>query len=81
MPTQVKGLWKCAICNKMHYRDIDALSCEQSHEVIYVPILREDLMKLIQFIYTGDTTLISKNLMSTLMKYRSQMSGKNMSDV
>lgn len=77
MPIKTNTGWKCNICGMEHARDIDALSCEQSHEVIYVPIKREDLFRLVQFLYTGDMSLITEELMSTLRKYSTQVKGRD----
>lgn len=76
MPIKTKTGWECTICGKIHDRDVYALSCEQKHDIIYVPIKREDLFNLIQFLYTGDTELLTESLMTTLQKYSKQMKGR-----
>jgi len=77
MPIKTETGWKCNVCGLEHPRDIDALSCEQEHEMIYVAFKRDDLYKLIQFVYTGDLSLLTDSLRNTLMKYKSQMKGKS----
>jgi len=62
--------YKCSICGMYHPRDTEALSCEQSHDTIYVAINRKDLFNLLQYLYTKDEKLLTKSLMETLMKYR-----------
>lgn len=69
MPIQANGGWECKICHTIYDRDILALSCEQGHDIIYIPVHREDLFKLIQFMYTKDESLLSKTLVETLQKY------------
>lgn len=64
------GEYKCAICGELYDRDTLALSCEQSHDIIYVPMTRMDLYKLLQFIMTRDMTLLSPSLMKTLNQYK-----------
>lgn len=64
------GRWLCTYCGKDWAREIYAVSCEQSHEIIYIPLTRSDLFKLLEFIYTGDPDLLTKSLVETLMKYR-----------
>lgn len=77
MPIKTETGWKCSICELEHARDVYALSCEQSHEMIYVAFKREDLYRLVQFIYTGDFELLTDSLKKTLMNYRTQMKGKS----
>jgi hypothetical protein len=69
MVKKVEGGYKCAICGMLHDRDTLAVACEKSHEIIYIPINRQDLFKLIQFIYTKDSDLLSESLVQTLQKY------------
>ena len=69
MPIKIEGGWKCSICGSLHPRDVYALSCEQSHELVYIPIKQEDLLRLIQFLYTKDESLLNKSLVETLLKY------------
>ena len=70
MPIEIEnGLWKCTICGKLYDRDTNALSCEQSHDYIYVKLKRDDLFKLLQFLMTKDEQLLSPSLINTLMKY------------
>lgn len=70
MVKKTLGGYKCAICGLVYDRDTLAYACEKSHEYIYMMIRREDLFKLVQFIYTGDTSLLSDSLMATLRKYQ-----------
>lgn len=72
MVKKVEGGFQCSICNTIHSRDVYALSCEQSHDIIYVPFKSEDLFRLVQFLYTKDDSLLSESLMKTLLKYRSR---------
>lgn len=61
--------YRCIICGTVYQNKIFAEHCELSHDIIFVKFKREDLFKLIQFLYTGDRSLISKELMKTLQKY------------
>jgi len=67
---KVNKKFQCIICKELYPIEGEALSCEQSHDIIYVPLDREDLYKLIQFIYSGDISLISDRLKTRLLKYR-----------
>ncbi len=73
MPKQTNDGWKCTVCGTIYARDTEAISCENSHDIIYVQFNKSDLFKLIQFIYTGDQSLLTESLMKTLMKYSSNL--------
>jgi hypothetical protein len=62
-------MYKCKICNKEFKVLSMAEACEESHEYIYVKLKRKDLFKLMQFLYSGDRSLLSESLMSDLRKY------------
>lgn len=64
------GKYQCIICNIQYAKDIEAVTCESGHDLVYVPFNREDLFKLIQFLYTKDDSLLSESLMKTLLKYK-----------
>lgn len=70
------GMYKCSICGMEYRMSQDAFSCEIDHDIVYVRFFREDLYRLVQYLYTGDRSLLSDRLMETLMKYRVQMKGK-----
>lgn len=65
-----EGDWVCNHCQQEYSREIYAVSCEQSHEIIYIPLSRSDLFRLLEFLYTGDRELLTESLVKTLMKYR-----------
>jgi hypothetical protein len=69
--------WECKYCHKIYKLELIALGCENSHGIVYVPIRKEDLQRLIQFIYTKDERLLTETLMETLMAYTSNMHGEN----
>jgi len=69
MPIKIETGWKCAICDEIFPRDIDALAHEQQHDIIYVPIKSSDLKRLIQFLYLKDEKLLTESLVQTLLKY------------
>lgn len=61
--------YKCSICGTMYEKRDRALKCEQDHDLVYVKFKREDLFNLVQFIMTKNDSLLTKSLVSTLMKY------------
>lgn len=59
----------CFYCNKYYPNPADARKCENTHDVVYVPLLREDLNRLVNFIATGDRQLLTERLSRTLFRY------------
>ncbi len=60
---------RCFYCGKYYKTPEKARECENSHDVVFVPILREDLNRLINFIATGDYALLTDRLSRTLFRY------------
>jgi hypothetical protein len=63
------GTYKCMYCGVEHPNPLMAAACEKTHNVLYMPVHKEDLVKLVQFIYTGEAKLIPERLYKTIMKY------------
>ena len=59
----------CFYCDKYYNDPKEARECENKHDVIFVPMLREDLNRLINFIATGDRKLLTERLSITLFRY------------
>ena len=49
--------------------EMRATVCEQSHHIIYFPIVKEELQALIQFIYTKDDSLIKESLYKRMHRF------------
>ena len=60
---------KCFYCDKYYNDPEKARECEVAHDVLFVPILREDLNRLINFIATGDRKLLTERLSKVLFRY------------
>jgi hypothetical protein len=67
--------WSCSDCKTVYKTIQEAKKCEAEHDTVYVKFQREDLERLIQFLYTKDESLLTKTLVATLMKYRSWRKG------
>lgn len=63
------GRYECSYCGKNFETVLKADGCEKSHELIYVPLKKTDLMRLIQFLYTKEEKLLTEELVRTLTKY------------
>lgn len=59
----------CFYCGKYFGDPAEARECENKHDIIFVPMLREDLNRLINFIATGDRKLLTERLSMTLFRY------------
>lgn len=66
---QSDGTYRCSYCGKSFSRSQEADSCRDSHQLIYVPLTKNDLNHLINFIYSKDEKLLTESLMKTLIKY------------
>lgn len=72
------GNWACGVCKKVYPDPIQADLCRDSHGVIYVPFTKEELNRLINFIYTKEEALLTPALVDKLSKYlRSSSEGRN----
>jgi len=60
---------RCFYCNKDYSNPEKARKCENEHDVLFVPILREDLNRLINYIATGDRKLLTERLSKVLFRY------------
>ena len=76
MPKMIEyNEWECKYCHSIFPTEIKALGCEKAHEIILVPLYREDIQRLIQFLYTKDEALLTERLTKTLLKYNTAMKG------
>jgi hypothetical protein len=64
-----EGRWHCSICRLVYPSAVLAGSCEKAHDLIYVPMKRTDLVKLVQFIFTGGETPLPEELVKSLMSF------------
>ena len=62
-------IYTCTYCSTEYDTQAKADSCKRKHELIYVPLSRGDLNRLINFIYIKDDSLLSKTMMDTLTSY------------
>jgi hypothetical protein len=67
------GRYKCQWCNKIYDHPLDADSCRDSHDIVYVPMLRSDVGRLLQFIMTHDEELITETLYNSLTKFKGKI--------
>ncbi len=66
---QPKNKYQCKHCGRTYDTLGDAKNCETSHDIVYVPIERQDLKRLLIFLQTGDSSILSMTLLRTLSRY------------
>jgi len=77
MPESLEYRYKCTICGEIYKHKDDATAerlayeCEQGHDIVYIPLLKSDLQRLLAFITTGERKLLTKTLVDTLRAFRS----------
>ncbi len=59
----------CFYCERERLKKEDAEQCVKSHELILVPIARNDLSRLQQFFYLKEEKLLTKSLINTVSRY------------
>lgn len=64
-----KGKYKCIICGKGWRHPTMADTCRDTHDVIFIPLMRSDLNRLLQYIVTHEERLLTPTLMKTLRHY------------
>ena len=65
-----KKMYQCSYCGKPFKERDHALSCKDSHDIIYVELSAEDLNRLLHFMHSKDEKIIGPTLMRNLEKYR-----------
>ena len=67
-----RGKWGCIYCNKFYDTQDKALECVDTHKLILVPIAKEDLNRLLTFIYIKDSKLLSSDLIRIIQRYNNE---------
>lgn len=73
MAIKAKGGYKCGYCYKLYKTSGEADKCKDDHGLIYVALGRDDLNRLMNFIYIKEEKLLSESLMKNLGKYAKGM--------
>jgi hypothetical protein len=66
---QGKNQYACKHCGKLYLSLASARDCESSHDIVYVPIQRQDLKRLLIYLQTGNPEILSQSLLVTLSRY------------
>lgn len=62
------GKYECSFCGQVYSQWQEADSCRDSHDIVVLTMLRSDLNRLLQFIYTGESKLLTKTMITSLKK-------------
>ena len=68
MTQKVPEGYACKICEEVYNTPAKAISCESSHQIIYVPMTITELNRLINGIFLADLSIIPESLLDTLRK-------------
>lgn len=58
----------CPVCEKKYANAMHADSCRDSHDLLYIPMTRTEVNRLLNAFFIGDTSLIPDTLIETLRK-------------
>ena len=61
--------YKCDWCNKVYPDPSKADSCRGKHDIVYVPMLKSDVNRLLQFMTTKDEELITETMYKSLIRF------------
>jgi hypothetical protein len=65
------GTFECSICHTNYGGNVlYADACEKSHDIIYVPMKKEEIRYFIQYLFTGERKMLEKcqGVIETMMK-------------
>jgi len=61
---------KCLYCGNFYSTEEEAKECRDRHDIIFVQLSREDVNRLLHFMYSKDERDIGPTLMNNLLKYQ-----------
>ena len=64
------GQWACSVCGSKWGGALQADSCRDAHEMLYIPMSKNDFNMLVHAIGFGDVSVIPDTLRETIRKYQ-----------
>lgn len=61
--------WACSICGEIYGQSSRADNCRDSHNMLYIPISKDELNRLINAIVLEQFDMIPPSVLRTLQKY------------
>lgn len=71
------GTFACTVCKKVYSSSQHADACRDAHDLLYIPISKSDLNKLINAIYLNDMRMVPENVTVTLQRYAKKAALEN----
>ena len=68
MANKVIEGYECAVCKLVYATSAKADACRKSHDIIYVPMTRTELNRLLNGLFLNDLSIIPESLLDTLRK-------------
>lgn len=72
MAIKTKTGYACGYCKKEYKGQTaisDANNCKESHNLIYIQLSKEDLHRLLMFIFSKDDSVLSETIVERLQAY------------
>lgn len=63
------GTYACSVCGSIYPSPARADGCRDSHQLLYIPMSKTELNRLINAIMLDDFSMIPEHLINTLRKY------------
>lgn len=68
MAVQVGNKYACSFCEKLYADPSKADACRDSHNLVYIPFTRDEVNRLLQFIFMKDDALLTESVVKRLKK-------------
>lgn len=69
------GTFQCVYCERIYRTEAEADKCREDHDIIYIPLSRSDLNKLLNYMMIPDPKVLAgSNVSRILFRY---MRGNN----
>lgn len=62
------GQYACTICENLYPTPAKADACRDSHEIVYVPLTKTEINRLMHGLFLGDVSLVPESVLETLRK-------------
>lgn len=72
MAIKTKNGYACGYCKKIYTGETgasDATKCKESHNLIYLQLSKEDLQRLVMFIYSKEDDVLGDDIIDRLQSY------------
>ena len=69
MAVSVKGGYECGYCRKFYTNPVDADNCKESHDLVYVALSKDDLNRLVTFLFTREEAVLGERIVERLQSY------------